>query len=103
MDFAVKYKWLKALRGGKYKQGRGALKSLDDRFCCLGVLCDIIDNKLWTHSGIYKYDSEISGISVPLTLRGEIGLDSDLQSELMRMNDSGKSFAEIADKIEAEA
>ena len=34
-------KWVEALRSGKYKQGKSALKK-DDSFCCLGVLCDII-------------------------------------------------------------
>lgn len=33
--------WVEALRSGKYKQGRKALKNRDNEFCCLGVLCDI--------------------------------------------------------------
>jgi hypothetical protein len=41
MNKRVKTKWLKALRSGKYKQGRGQLRTPDDRFCCLGVLCDL--------------------------------------------------------------
>ena len=32
--------WVAALRSGKYKQGKGAL-STEDRFCCLGVACEI--------------------------------------------------------------
>lgn len=38
---SVKKKWLAALRSGEYKQGSGALRTADDRFCCLGVLCDL--------------------------------------------------------------
>lgn len=34
-------KWVEALRSGKYKQGRKALRNKNDEFCCLGVLCDI--------------------------------------------------------------
>lgn len=37
----VKAKWVAALRSGEYKQGYRNLRSPDDRFCCLGVLCDL--------------------------------------------------------------
>ena len=30
-----------ALRSGKYQQGRKTLRSGDNKFCCLGVACDI--------------------------------------------------------------
>ncbi len=33
-------KWVKALKSGKYKQGRNKLK-VGDKFCCLGVACDL--------------------------------------------------------------
>lgn len=33
--------WVEALRSDKYEQGKKALRSKDDKFCCLGVLCDI--------------------------------------------------------------
>lgn len=36
----IKAKWVAALRSGEYKQGREALR-IGDRFCCLGVLCDL--------------------------------------------------------------
>lgn len=42
-------KWLKALRSGKYKKGRGALCQIDKQgnqsFCCLGVLCDMYNKE----------------------------------------------------------
>lgn len=34
--------WVPALRSGKYKQGRGQLRSANDEFCCLGVACDLL-------------------------------------------------------------
>lgn len=46
----IKQKWLNALRGGEYSQGRYQLHDEDDRFCCLGVLCDLYlkeHNKEW--------------------------------------------------------
>jgi hypothetical protein len=44
MKQEVAQKWIKALRSGKYKQGRKALKYRDKgvtRHCCLGVLCEL--------------------------------------------------------------
>lgn len=38
--------WVKALRSGKYQQGRKALRNKDNKFCCLGVLCDISKKNL---------------------------------------------------------
>lgn len=49
MKKRVLTKWLKALRSGKYKQGRGALCQVDKKgnesFCCLGVLCDLYNKE----------------------------------------------------------
>lgn len=36
----IKAMWCEALRSGKYKQANGRLRK-GDKFCCLGVLCDI--------------------------------------------------------------
>lgn len=41
MNPEIKAKWVSALRSGEYKQGRGRLRSPQDGFCCLGVLCDL--------------------------------------------------------------
>jgi len=45
MNNTIMKKWVKALRSGKYKQGRGTLCQVDKKgnesFCCLGVLCDL--------------------------------------------------------------
>ena len=45
MDKFVKDIWVKALRSGEYVQGEGKLHYTsiegNDKFCCLGVLCDI--------------------------------------------------------------
>jgi hypothetical protein len=37
----VAIKWAKALESGRYKQGKGRLKTQDGRYCCLGVLCRV--------------------------------------------------------------
>ena len=41
MHKRIKRIWLEALRGGKYEQTTGVLRSKKDGFCCLGVLCDL--------------------------------------------------------------
>lgn len=49
MKTEIKQLWIAALRSGEYQQGRGQLHTRD-RFCCLGVLCDIADKNAWTGS-----------------------------------------------------
>jgi hypothetical protein len=93
MDKDIKAKWLEALRSGRYRQGEGALR-VDDKFCCLGVLCDLIAPGEWM-GGVFRANE----VFLPESLNSTLGIgEQDL--ELAEMNDSGKSFAEIADYIE---
>lgn len=39
--------WITALESGEYEQGKRQLKSIDNKFCCLAVLCDIDDYVVW--------------------------------------------------------
>lgn len=39
--------WVDTLRSGKYQQGLTVLKSIDNKFCCLGVLCDIAKHLIY--------------------------------------------------------
>lgn len=102
MDAEVKAKWLEALRSGKYQQAQGVLRQNETHFCCLGVLCDLIDPN-WQRLDEDRYEHEPTGavMFLPSPIRARIGLDSDTEQELMRMNDDGKSFTEIAKHIEA--
>ena len=105
MDAELKARWVKALRSGEYQQGNGQLRS-EDCFCCLGVLCDLIDPNGWKNvvtgedADFVRADSIQSGF-LSKDLREEIGLRDPFQLEVARMNDAGTSFAEIADYIEA--
>ena len=38
--------WIKALTSGKYKQGKYVLRTVDNKFCCLGVLCDLYNQDM---------------------------------------------------------
>ncbi len=102
-------KWIEALSSGKYKQGIGKLKveeKGEEKFCCLGVLCDL-KNLGWAESistkkvfstlghGGYQNTSFLPG-----TLRDEIGLTYHQTDALMNMNDKGASFEEISKEIE---
>lgn len=53
----IKQKWIEALRGDKYQQTVGILKSASG-FCCLGVLCDIVDPTIWGRP-MYEFDEEL--------------------------------------------
>lgn len=41
MNKNIKKQWLKALRSGEYTRGVGQLRDKDNKFCCLGVLCNL--------------------------------------------------------------
>jgi hypothetical protein len=101
MNSEVKQKWLEALRSGKYKQGRRQLRK-GDSFCCLGVLCDVVDNSKWEASGYDKsFYYEGCGGTLPDDISKSIPSLREKLTLLMGMNDYYKnSFEEIADYIE---
>lgn len=47
----IKEQWIEALTSGEYEQGYSALRTHDDKYCCLGVLCDLA-----VKSGIAKWE-----------------------------------------------
>ena len=95
-----KTQWIAALRSGYYEQGRGALRK-GDTFCCLGVACELIDKYGWKRTGIKGNLDWQSwhGRRVVMNKLPFIGISS--ADVLSRMNDTGATFAEIADYIEA--
>lgn len=115
-------KWTVALRSGEYIQGENFLYTIDDAtnehsYCCLGVACEIngLDaemNKCKVDGlTVYEYDFRDSypnfiGEYVKLATVPDVfavkmyGIDEDGVHMLMKMNDTGKSFSEIADYIE---
>ena len=113
MNERIKQKWIKRLRSDKYEQGEGKLKS-NDKYCCLGVLCEIAveegiaewreyNNKNYIISSI---DTNISDTSLTRQLRGWAGIEVDDGLMLIAHNDKtfdlepGFSFNEIAQLIE---
>lgn len=105
MNPEIKQRWLEALRGGRYTQGRGQLRNENQCFCCLGVLCDISGLGRWDPDNSYVMPGDPAGSSglsyPPLSLQAEIGLPIQARNVLAAMNDSqARSFAAIADWIE---
>ena len=113
MDAAVKERWVKALP--EYKQGRGKLYD-GEKFCCLGVLCDIELDAEWDYIDMFAVkgsshikawtvqdpDSSLSPVSgcLPVYFRESVGITRNQEEELVNMNDTGKSFKQIAAWIE---
>ncbi len=103
----IALKWIKALRSGKFKQGKHALcevKGKTSKYCCLGVLCHILKTP-YTKDGELKIYEASQGF-LPSTVTRQVGIKNInpmlLNGEyLTDMNDvGGKSFKEIANVIE---
>lgn len=116
MDKNIKKKWTEALRSGKFVQGKMSLKRKLDaetefRYCCLGVLCEVLTEvnpdvtfEVAENDPNYQrvvYKTSKSGINLPWDLRGVVGIFPVVETTLVEMNDDeGKTFAEIADWID---
>jgi hypothetical protein len=87
-----KKKWLKALRGGRYKQGYYGLATAHG-YCCLGVACRVAGYPKKSIAGGFIGDEYVK---VPKALRGK----APKVEQLAHMNDIGVPFKEIADHIE---
>lgn len=57
LDPELKQRWVSALRSGKYHQGHGCLRDIDNNYCCLGVLADLIDPEAWSYTPEYALNS----------------------------------------------
>lgn len=108
MNAEMKQKWVEALRSGKYRQGKNYLNA-NGAFCCLGVLCDLSGEGKWVPdkdvelAGVQKYVVNVRFNGNRACLPVEIAEKYDVHNPgpLITMNDGGKTFAEIADYIEA--
>lgn len=104
MNKELKAKWVEALRSGKYGQGTGSLHPSDNVFCCLGVLCDVIDPSRWDGPRLGRVKFKLKGHDgrklLPEELMKAEELSSDQIWQLAGMNDCEKPFSEIASYIE---
>jgi hypothetical protein len=106
MDAQLKAKWVEALRSGEYSQTQNWLRD-GEGFCCLGVLCDLSQLGEWSPSNEGSMQRYTVGKDyhrtqfLPFAVKEISGLSGDDCDPIVKMNDDGKSFAEIADYIEA--
>lgn len=123
MDKTIKEKWVRALNSGVYQQGKCALKRVIDgqaTYCCLGVLCDVMDLE-WKKTNIganYNNGDHLEYIETfepewegeqPIPLTGSLsqnllkktGLELFEHDKLIDLNDDeGAEFHQIAGWIE---
>lgn len=103
MTTELKDKWVQALESGRYEQTTGRLRR-NDQYCCLGVLLDVA-GYAWSpaaREGCWRaHDSKgySMGQALTITACDEIGLETRTQDHLIALNDSGRSFNEIATYI----
>ncbi len=121
MNKEIKEKWLKALRSGEYKQGRGYLRKEsgdEDRYCCLGVLAKECLGGEWVKKdslginfrqlsdSVWVYRDNFSGEcrwgSFPKSVTDHLEIkDPEWIDYLTDMNDNRyMDFDQIADWIE---
>lgn len=102
MDTKVKRKWIKALLSGKYKQGKGQLRSQKDKYCCLGVLLDVLEPTGWEEDGRESAWSMHGDYLMPSYVTCEaIGVPAETLHKLTEMNDDeGRKFKTIAKWID---
>jgi len=90
----VKDKWVNALESGVYKKGTGRLKR-GDKYCCIGVLIDIMDDIKISETGI-EFESTIGYNHTEGYQNGGLGLDNSIVRGLINLNDltnhSDKTF-----------
>jgi hypothetical protein len=64
--------WIPALRSGDYEQAKGSLAKCD-RYCCLGVMCDIVFPHNWEGDLFYFADDIFESLP-PVDLGYDFGL-----------------------------
>ena len=113
-------KWVKALRSGDYEQGYGLMRTKDDKYCVMGVACDISGLGEWKLGrGVGGYYSEAYAYKIEEAMHfGYLSIDvadyyglneengsywkNEVLSTLTSENDEKVSFNDLAYIIESE-
>lgn len=104
MNKTLKAQWVSALRSGEYERITYYLKKHvieGDRYCCLGVLCDISQIGEWEGS-TYRTKSVYSNDAIlPPSVIRKAKFSREVERQLAHMNDAPQGdFLKIADWIE---
>lgn len=104
LDPEFKAKWVAALRSGRYRQAEGVLKDNTDpkhlKYCCLGVACNLINRRGWEKMDYDVPSFDDSQFVMSADTRKQIGLSYQAQKGLVKRNDRGDTFDQIANHIE---
>lgn len=115
MNSELKAKWIAALRSGKYKQGRSVLRTADNKYCCLGVLCEVAGLNWQKEPGSPYFCEAGQDYIENAEIMEQLGLNYDDHRACYSLNDgtfdkheindwNGEqrphTFAEIADWLE---
>lgn len=101
MKKSIKTKWVKALRSGKFVQGKDQLQD-GETFCCLGVLATLVDPEQTTWKPGYGLfgDCERQGELLGGELSAEVTLKLTTFNDGFPAGNGRKSFKWIASWIE---
>lgn len=102
MNPEIKQKWVTALLSGKYEQGQHYLVK-DNKYCCLGVLRDVIEPgslKIYGISSLSPEDKSYLQKTSYLHADHDGGLKTPDLVKLAALNDGGSSFKQIAEYIQ---
>jgi len=98
---ANREKWIEALESGEYKQAQNTLRK-DDKFCCLGVACDINGIGHWENGSYFVGKLEYHA-TLPYQVKDWLGLRTPAghgkEFSLSYYNDNGSTFQEIAEML----
>ena len=99
--------WIEALESGRYTPAIHSLR-VENKFCCLGVLCDVYDQARWvTQDDRYYYCGSAGVLPAQLieelNLRSELGcfkiddLSPNLQHEMQRYKFRYPDYCSLAE------
>ena len=105
-------RWVEALRSGEYPQGRNELRSSNNHYCVMGVLCDVVKDDLglkWIKVNSRRWDIDGNDFYPSFNVLEFAGIrfDEDDSEDnvpaieaLIKYNDDGLGFDGLADVIE---
>lgn len=109
MNEHIKDDWINALKSGRYEQTKAYLYD-GERYCCLGVLTDMYvtrcafkDELLSYGESIIEHSDHKKNCLPSSAVLSWAQLPGDLAIELAAMNDTGKTFEQIAEYIKEKA
>lgn len=104
MNKVTKNKWLEELKSEKYGHHKSSLRSNENSFCALGILCSVVDpdgwkfnnqrqgEVHWSHRNRYAFpDQEILDMA---------GLSQSQVRAIIQMNETNDGFDEIIKYVE---